>query len=96
MARPRVPREGRAGQAAPSMHCPHCGVAAIARTSVAISALYKEITYQCRIPECGFCWVASLGALRALSPSGNPNPDIDIPPSPIASIRRKFHADHDH
>jgi hypothetical protein len=77
------------------MHCPHCGVAAIARTSVALTPCYKEIVYQCRVPECGFSWVAGLEAVRALSPSGKPNPLIDIRPSQIACITRKFNADPD-
>jgi hypothetical protein len=78
------------------MRCPHCGVAAIARTSITLAPTYREITYQCPVPECGFCWVASLEALRSLSPSGNPNPEVDIPPSTSSIVRRKFHADHDH
>lgn len=96
MGRPHVPPAGRAGHGVPAMRCPHCDVQAITRTSVTLSPLYKEITYQCRIPECGFSWVAALEALRSLSPSGNPNPNIDIPVSPVTSIRRKFHADPDH
>lgn len=61
------------------MACPHCGVAAIVRTSQALTSCYREVIYQCRIPECGFSWVAGLEALRSLSPSGNPNPEINIP-----------------
>lgn len=78
------------------MRCPHCETPAIARTSLAMSPVYKEITYQCQRAECSFSWIAGLGAVRSLSPSGQPNPLIDIPPTSHPSIKRPPHADPDH
>jgi hypothetical protein len=61
------------------MCCPHCKSAASARTSKPLSPLYREVTYQCRNLRCGHVFVAGLEALRTLSPSALPDPDIDLP-----------------
>ncbi|MDO5609459.1 MAG: ogr/Delta-like zinc finger family protein [Pseudomonadota bacterium] len=63
----------------PGMHCPHCRKAATARTSVELSATYREVTYQCRNLLCGHIWVSGLEALRTLSPAARPHPDITLP-----------------
>lgn len=63
----------------PGMYCPHCGHRAAARSSRTLSSLLKEIYYQCKNPACGFCWVSTLEAARALSPSGIPNPGVNLP-----------------
>lgn len=41
--------------------------------------LYRDITYQCTDPVCGFTFVAALEAVRPLSPSGRPNPRLTWP-----------------
>ena len=61
------------------MRCPHCKDAASARTSTQLSALYREVTYQCRNLLCGHVFVAGLEAIRTLSPSSIPDPEINLP-----------------
>lgn len=61
------------------MSCPHCKDWAYARTSSQMSALYREITYQCRNLLCGHVFVAGLEAIRTLSPSSIPDPEISLP-----------------
>lgn len=73
----------------PGMHCPHCGVGATARTSVSMSAIYREVTYQCKNLHCGFVWVCGLEALRGLSPPAFANPLVDIPIIPAARSKPK-------
>lgn len=72
---------------APFMRCPHCEAPAIARTSQEITRLYREISYQCRNVQCGFTWIAGLGAVRTLSPSGCPAQGVEIPLS--TSLRNR-------
>jgi hypothetical protein len=63
----------------PSMRCPHCKDWAYARSSSEMSALYREVTYQCRNLLCGHVFVAGLEAIRTLSPSSVPDPEINLP-----------------
>ncbi|MGO1072691.1 ogr/Delta-like zinc finger family protein [Lysobacter sp. CA199] len=67
---------------APSMRCPHCKGKASARTSVELSLLYREVTYVCLYSLCGHVFVAGLEAIRTLSPSAMPDPEVDLPLSP--------------
>ena len=66
------------------MKCPHCGMLATARTSRELSRTLREVKYQCRDIECGHTWMATLEAVRTLSPSGKPDPEIEavLPFSP--------------
>lgn len=64
---------------APSMCCPHCKSTASVRTSTQLSPLYREATYVCRNSHCGHVFVVGLEAVRTLSPSAMPDPDVDIP-----------------
>ncbi|HEY5804876.1 MAG TPA: ogr/Delta-like zinc finger family protein [Lysobacter sp.] len=64
---------------APSMCCPHCKHTASARTSTQLSPLYREVTYTCRNTDCGHVFVAGLEAIRTLSPSAIPDPEINLP-----------------
>jgi len=75
MASPRV-------SANPGMRCPHCTRGAAARSSRQLSRLLKEVYYQCKNPACSFAWVAQVEAVRGLSPSGMPNPAVNLPVSP--------------
>lgn len=61
------------------MRCPHCKAPTSARTSRSLSRLYREVTYQCRNSRCGHVFVAGLEALRTLSPSATPCPEINLP-----------------
>lgn len=61
---------------APAMKCPHCRANAWVRTSKELTPLLREIFYQCTDWECGHTWVATLEAIRTLSPSAKANPNI--------------------
>lgn len=64
---------------APGMRCPHCKQSARARTSAQLSPLFREVTYTCLNPECGHVFVCGLEAIRTLSPSAIPDPEIQLP-----------------
>ncbi|MGH8078048.1 MAG: ogr/Delta-like zinc finger family protein [Lysobacter sp.] len=64
---------------APAMSCPHCKHPAEIRTSTPLSALYREVTYVCRNTQCGHVFVAGLEAIRTLSLSSIPDPEIHLP-----------------
>lgn len=76
---------------APGMTCPHCRHPARARTSTQLSPLYREVTYQCTHIECGHVFVCGLEAVRTLSPSAIPNPEVDLPLSPHVRKRELAH-----
>lgn len=61
------------------MSCPHCGWRAQIRTSVEQSETMREVYFLCQNLVCGHSWVATLEAVRTISPSGLPNPYIDLP-----------------
>lgn len=69
-----------------SQRCPHCGGPSAVRTSKSLTPLYREATYQCKDPYCGFSWVVGIEALRQLSPSGKPNPAIQLPTGPTRRV----------
>jgi hypothetical protein len=62
--------------------CPHCGTAAIIRTSRAMSETVLEQQLQCQNVECAHTWVAHTAAVRTIAPSMTPNPKVYIPLSP--------------
>lgn len=41
--------------------------------------MLREVTYQCRHLLCGHVWVATLEAVRTLSPSAMPCPEVELP-----------------
>lgn len=41
--------------------------------------MLREVTYQCRHLLCGHIWVCTLEAVRTLSPSAMPSPDVSLP-----------------
>lgn len=63
----------------PGMSCPHCKGAARARTSTPLSPIFREVTYQCLNDHCGHVFVCGLEAIRTLSPSAIPDPEIKLP-----------------
>lgn len=63
----------------PGMSCPHCKGAARARTSTPLSPLFREVTYQCLNYNCGHVFVCGLEAIRTLSPSSIPDPEVRLP-----------------
>tara|TARA_R110002167_G_scaffold12963_4_gene54852 strand:- start:1678 stop:2079 length:402 start_codon:yes stop_codon:yes gene_type:complete len=59
-------------------HCPHCNSLAKVRDSVRLTALVKELRYQCSDLECGHTFVATLSIERTIVPSAKPNPRIRL------------------
>lgn len=59
--------------------CPHCGERCNIRTSRPQSRITRELHFQCRDIECGHTFVCHLEAVRTISPSAKPNPDIFLP-----------------
>lgn len=64
--------------------CPHCKGKTKTRHSRGLSATLRELIYQCDDPECGYSFVVHAEAVRTLSPSGKPDPAINLPQSPQA------------
>ena len=67
--------------------CPHCGGPSKIRSSKQITPSYAEQLRWCENPLCGHVWVDAIEAVRTLSPSAVPAPDINIPLS--RHIRRE-------
>lgn len=67
--------------------CPHCKGKTKTRTSRGLSPTLRELIYQCEDPECSYSFVVQAEAVRTLSPSGKPDPAINLPQSPIALAR---------
>lgn len=61
------------------INCPHCENKAEIRTSKTMSAISREIYFQCTNPECGHTWAALLSAIRTIVPSMTPCPSVYIP-----------------
>jgi len=69
----------RVSRGGPRLNCPHCGSGAKVRSSKQLSALYREVYLTCNNIYCGHVFVCGLEALRTLSPSAIPNPEINLP-----------------
>lgn len=67
--------------------CPHCKGKTKTRTSRGLSATLRELIYQCEDPECSYSFVVQAEAVRTLSPSGKPDPSINLPQSPFSQAR---------
>lgn len=65
--------------------CPHCEKKANIRTSKHITAITRELYYQCSNVNCGHTWVALISAIRTIVPSQTPNPKVYIPTSERSS-----------
>ena len=72
-----------------SLPCPHCKSPVRAAKSRTMSAMLKEITYQCQNVECGHTFVATLEVSRTVSMSAMPNPEVRIPISSRAFLAAK-------
>lgn len=59
--------------------CPHCGTAAVIRSSKQITPILWEHYCQCKNVECGFTFCGAFHIERELSPSSRPNPAIVLP-----------------
>lgn len=63
------------------MHCPHCGSRAWIRSSVAKSRTLREGYFYCSNLVCGHSWVASIEAVRTISPPSAAlrHPEVNLP-----------------
>lgn len=71
LERPQGQRWGRV--------CPHCKGPSTIRSSQQVTPSYSEILRICANPLCGHVWIDSVEAVRTLSPSAIPDPEIYIP-----------------
>lgn len=71
--------------------CPHCKGKTKTRTSRGLSPTLRELIYQCNDPECSYSFVVEAEAVRTLSPSGKPDPAINLPQSTWAQARTQEH-----
>jgi hypothetical protein len=61
------------------MACPHCQSRMRTITSRQLSALVREIYFDCMNVDCGHRCVAQLGLVRTLVPSLTPCKDVSLP-----------------
>lgn len=86
---PHANRSHRGGGAL-RLRCPHCESLSKVRTTREVTALYRELRFQCLNVEgddpCGHTFVASLVIERTIVQSARPNPRINLP---VAAPRTK-------
>lgn len=58
--------------------CPHCKSSARIRTSRNITDFTKELYCQCENVMCGHTFVAQIEAVRTISPSATPDPQVEL------------------
>ncbi|WP_314338407.1 ogr/Delta-like zinc finger family protein [Acinetobacter guillouiae] len=68
--------------------CPHCNSQFNVRSSYFENTILKRLFLQCSNYECSFSAQAFVEIKYELSPSGTPNPDINLPLSP-AKIKKE-------
>jgi hypothetical protein len=69
--------------------CPHCKGHTTIKTSLTMSVTLREFYYQCRDAECSYSFIVNAEAVRSLSPSGKPDPAVNIPRSPHAAALQR-------
>lgn len=62
--------------------CPHCGSGFPIRHSIELNSILRRVHAQCINTECGFTAQGFFQWEYELSPSGRPNPEINLPVSP--------------
>lgn len=72
------------------MDCPHCGSRAQIRTSTGVSRTMRKVYFLCNKVPCGHSWVATLEAIRTISPSGLPDPSVDLPVMERSEVEHVF------
>lgn len=70
-----------------TMLCPHCELIAYVRSSQPMTALYRQLVFRCSNDLCGHVFVADLVAVRTVSPSACPNPEITLPFAKTVKLR---------
>ena len=66
--------------------CPHCGSITYRRSSRLVTPIFREIRFACLNEACAHTFVASLSYSYGLSPSGIPDPAVDLPMRPMERI----------
>ncbi|WP_411384145.1 ogr/Delta-like zinc finger family protein [Pseudomonas sp. L7] len=75
--------------------CPHCGGKMRIRTSEG-THVFLRIAYLQRVNEaCGWSVRAELTMTHEMSPSGMPNPAVQLPVAPVAMRRQAMKCDTD-
>lgn len=70
------------------LKCPNCGESIRIRNSVAMHPLLRTTYMQCVNVVCGATYRGQVEITHLMSPSGMPNPTVNLPLAP-ASIRRE-------
>lgn len=60
------------------IRCPHCETRAVVRTSRQENKTLRFLTCQCTNAFCGYTFVASLEAIRTISPSAIPDAEVNL------------------
>ncbi|MBX9860683.1 MAG: ogr/Delta-like zinc finger family protein [Sphingomonas sp.] len=68
-----------------SIPCPHCGSVMRIYGSRLLTATYRQLHMQCTNVVCSASYRADLTLTHIISPSGLPNPSVNLP---IASVAR--------
>lgn len=71
--------------------CPHCHARSQIRNSREVSPLLRELLMACLDAECGHTYIVHSEAVRTLSPSAKPDPDVHLP---ISDRTRNLIAQH--
>jgi ssDNA-binding Zn-finger/Zn-ribbon topoisomerase 1 len=61
------------------LRCPHCHHGLRVRNSVAMHPLLRSTYLQCTNVGCGATFRGQMEITHSMSPSGCPNPEIDLP-----------------
>lgn len=61
------------------LHCPHCDTLSRVRTSERLSRQETTLYLQCPKLQCSHTWVVLARAVRSITQSGAPHPDVDLP-----------------
>lgn len=61
-----------------NLRCVHCKTTCVVRTSEEVDIMLRDIAFQCPNPLCGFTFKASLIFEYGVSPSAQPDPNINV------------------
>jgi len=60
------------------IRCPHCESPTLVRSSETISRVTRQAKILCTNPDCGWSGVYMVEAIRTISPSVIPHPDVKL------------------
>jgi len=76
------------------LKCPHCNHAMRVRNSVGLHVLLRATYLQCTNVSCGATFRGQMEITHAMSPSGCPNPAVDLPVADAAIRRQAIEREH--